>query len=58
MILVLFRRRVLRSLAEKEIFACKLPKAWKTMQDVEEESNEADETEFELRSRENENRKD
>lgn len=49
MILVLFRRRVLRYLADKNIFGIKFPKSWKTVQDEECDDNEEEEIQLEAK---------
>lgn len=49
MILVLFRRRVLRYLAEKEIFGIGFPKSWKTVKDEECVVNDEEEMQLEMK---------
>lgn len=49
MILVLFRRRVLRYLADKEMCGMGFPKSWKTVKDEECLENEEEEMHFEMK---------
>lgn len=54
MILVLFRRRVLRLLASKNIICCQLPTSWNTLHDGEgNDTVDEEESHLEMKSRTN-----